>query len=369
MIEKEMQVSVQKFLKILWATLSLLVLIISLWIIFDCFRKTPDQQKLIMNYNSNTNLDYKVYLKPNKFYERSFMEKNKKYISSIIDYIDVDLNYMFNTTALSDTTYSYSVSAVISSDYDLNGVAAELWSKSYQLVAPKSLTKTSSSGFQIKENLKLDYNKYDSLATSFKEQYGIASDTKLTILINIRSNTTIKDYSKSVPATKTISLVMPLNKAVTDITVTGVEPVSTNVTETIKGGRHINYVLLVSSVIAMLVSAPICFISFYKLFKITNVSQYIVEQKRILKGYGDVIAEVTTKPDLSGLKIIEVKDFEDLVNIEEELRVPILFYELIHESESWFIITTSTQAYRYVLKSHADLEEIYNKGNKTKENI
>ena len=46
-----------------------------------------------------------------------------------------------------------------------------------------------------------------------------------------------------------------------------------------------------------------------------------------------------------------------------------MFYELIHESESWFIITTSTQAYRYVLKSHADLEEIYNKGNKTKENI
>ena len=163
MIEKEMQVSVQKFLKILWATLSLLVLIISLWIIFDCFRKTPDQQKLIMNYNSNTNLDYKVYLKPNKFYERSFMEKNKKYISSIIDYIDVDLNYMFNTTALSDTTYSYSVSAVISSDYDLNGVTAELWSKSYQLVAPKSLTKTSSSGFQIKENLKLDYNKLQDM--------------------------------------------------------------------------------------------------------------------------------------------------------------------------------------------------------------
>ena len=73
-------------------------------------------------------------------------------------------------------------------------------------------------------------------------------------------------------------------------------------------------------------------------------------------------------PRVAG-KIIEVKDFEDLVNIEEELRVPILFYELIHESESWFIITTSTQAYRYILKSHADLEEIYNKGNKTKENI
>lgn len=364
MIEKEMQVGVQKFLKILWATISLLVLIISLWIIFDCFKKTPDQQKTVMNYSSNSSLEYKVYLKPNKFYERSYLEKNKKYISSIIDYVDVDLNYMFNTTVLSDTTYSYSISAVISSDYDLNGVTAELWSKTYQLVAPKSLTKTSSSGFQIKEKLKLDYNKYDSLATNFKEQYGIASDTKLTILVSIRSNTTTTDYTKSIPVTKTISLVMPLNKSVTDITLSGLEPVSNNVTETIKGERHVNYVLLIASVIATLVSAPICFISFYKLFKITNVSQYIVEQKKILKGYGDVIAEVTTKPDLHGLKIIEVKEFEDLINIEEELRVPILFYELIHESESWFIITTSTQAYRYILKSHADLEEIYNKGHK-----
>ena len=184
MIKKEMQVSVQKFLKILWASISLLIVIISIWIIFDCFKKTPDQEKLITNYNSNTNLDYKVYLKPNKFYERSYLDKDKKYISNIINYVDVNLNYIFNTTVLSDTSYSYNVSAVISSDYESNGVTAELWSKTYQLVAPKTLTKNSSSGFQIKENLKIDYSKYDTLANNFKEEYGISADTKLTILVN-----------------------------------------------------------------------------------------------------------------------------------------------------------------------------------------
>ena len=37
MSEKEIQVSVQKALKILYATISLIVLIIAVWIIVDCF--------------------------------------------------------------------------------------------------------------------------------------------------------------------------------------------------------------------------------------------------------------------------------------------------------------------------------------------
>ena len=63
---------------------------------------------------------------------------------------------------------------------------------------------------------------------------------------------------------------MPLNKAVTDITVNGISPTSKNITEFIKGEVKINYVLLIPSIIIALISAPICFISFYKLFKITN---------------------------------------------------------------------------------------------------
>ena len=63
--------------------------------------------------------------------------------------------------------------------------------------------------------------------------------------------------------------------------------------------------------------------------------------------------------DLYGLKIIEVKEFDDLINIAEELRVPIWFYELSDKDESWFVITTSTQAYRYILKTNIDWQGIY----------
>ena len=50
MSEKEIQVSIQKVLRIIYATVSLIVLIISLWIIFDSFQKTPDEQKFVANY-------------------------------------------------------------------------------------------------------------------------------------------------------------------------------------------------------------------------------------------------------------------------------------------------------------------------------
>lgn len=359
MSEKEIQVSVQKALKILYATISLIVLIIAVWIIVDCFKKTPDQQKMVMNYTVTPSVDYKVFLKPNNFYDRNYLDKGKKYIANIIDYVDFNFNYKYNTTRQVNTVYTYSIDATISSEYESSGAVAELWSKRYNLLPQKTLTKNDNTGFNISENLKLDYNKYDKLAAKFREEYGIAADTKLTLIFNINTTSTLEGYEKPITDSKTVKVDMPLNKVVTDISTDKIETVNDTITETIPGERHINYVLLIGAVIAVVITAPASAISFYKLFKITNVSQYIVQQKKILKSYGDVIAEVTTKPDLYGLKIIEVKDFENLINIEDELRVPILFYELVEQSESWFVITTSTQAYRYILKSQVDLQGIY----------
>lgn len=350
MSDKEKQVFIQKIIRIIIATVSLIVFIISLWILLDCFKKPVSRNELIVSYNSNTNLDYKVYLKPNKFYEKKYLEKDKKYLSSIIDYINIDLNYIFSATKKLNTNYYYSVNAKISSDYESNGVTAELWSKDYVLVPSESNT-SNSSNFKIDKELKIDYEKYDTLAKNFKEEYGVVADTKLTITININSTSKLEGYASNLSDKRTITLVMPLNKAVADITVTGIEPATNNITKTVTPENKVNYVLLSVSIILLIISLPTGFISFYKLFKITNVSQYIMQQKRILKSYGDIIAEVTTKPDLRDIKVIRVKEFEDLINIEEELRVPILFYELRDKDESWFVINTVGQAYLYVLKS------------------
>ncbi len=353
MSEKEKKVSIQKFTKIFLGTLFLIVLIMSLWIIVDCFKKTPDRTETVANYSSKPTIDYRVYLKPNRFYEQKYLTKDKKYISNIIDYIEIDFGYLFNSSKSIDYTYTYKVDANVSSQYELNGSVAELWKKTYNIIPAKTVT---DKGLNVKTNekIKIDYSKYDSLAKGFREEYGVVAETKLTINIDISLSG--KLGSDTMNEAKTITLTMPLNKAVTDVAVLGDNATTKDITKDIKGETNVNYVLLIPAIFLALVSAPLTVMTFYKLFKITNVSQYIVEQKKILKGYGDIIAEVTTKPDLQDLKIVEVKNFEDLINIEEELRVPIIFYELSGKDESWFIITSGTQAYRYILKSNIHMD-------------
>ncbi|MBO7079749.1 MAG: DUF5305 domain-containing protein, partial [Bacilli bacterium] len=349
MSEKEKKVSIQKFTKIFLGTLFLIVLIMSLWIIVDCFKKTPDRTETVANYSSKPTVDYKVYLKPNKFYEQKYLTKGKKYISNIIDYIEIEFNYLFSSSKPVNYTYTYKVDADVSSQYELNGSIAELWKKNYNLLPSKTVVEKGTN-VKTSEKIRIDYAKYDSLAKGFREEYGVVAETKLTVSIDL--SLTGKYESDSMSEAKTITLTIPLNKAVTDVSVLGDNSTTKDITRTVKGETNVNYVLLVPAIILALVSAPLAAITFYKLFKITNVSQYIIEQKKILKGYGDIIAEVTTKPDLQDLKIVEVKNFEDLLNIEEELRVPIIFYELSGNDESWFIITSGTQAYRYILKSN-----------------
>ena len=358
MSEKEKQMWIQKITKIIIATVSLIVLIISLWIMFDCFKKPQDQENFIVNYSSGATADYRVYLKPNKFYDQKSLGKGNKYVSNLIDYIDIDLGYSFKSTLISDSSFSYNVEAIISSDYELNGKSAELWSKKFVLYPTKTSSSNSTVTHNYKESIRIsNYSQYETLAKRFREEYGIVADTKLTIVINVDATSNIKgNYNKNVKDSKKITLVMPLNKSVTDISVSGVGESSKNVTQTVKGEMHINYFLLIVSIILIVVSAPICIITFYKLFKITNVSQFILQLRKILKGYGDIIAEVTTKPDLKGLNIIEVKEFEDLINIEEELRVPILYYELEKDNEAWFIITTGNQVYRYILRASSHIK-------------
>lgn len=353
MSEKEKKVSIQKLTKIFFGTLFLIVLVMSLWIIFDCFKKTPDRTELVANYTSKPTINYRVYLKPNKFYEQKFLTKDKKYISNIIDYIEIDFDYSFSSSKAVNYTYNYKVDANINSQYELNGSVAELWKKTYNLVPLKTETKQSSF-VKTSEKVRIDYNKYDDLAKKFRDEYGVVADTKLTVNIDVSINGTVE--SNNLSEAKTITLTIPLNKAVTDVTVLGESPSTNNITKNIKGETNVNYVLLIPALLIALASLPATIVTFYKLFKITNVSQYLVEQRKILKGYGDIIAEVTTKPDLLDLKIVEVKNFEDLINIEEELRVPIIFYELSGKDESWFIITSGTQAYRYILKSNVEME-------------
>ena len=82
---------------------------------------------------------------------------------------------------------------------------------------------------------------------------------------------------------------------------------------------------------------------------INKKTYYTKNYNKIIKNYSDIIVEVSTQPNLENLEILEIKNFDDLVDTEEELKSPILLYEIKKQKESWFIIIHNKYAYRYIL--------------------
>ena len=107
---------------------------------------------------------------------------------------------------------------------------------------------------------------------------------------------------------------------------------------------------LVVGIILLLVSLFLLKLLWSSLIKITKKSEYVIELNKILKEYADIIAESDNLPDLTQYDVVNIKHFNDLVDIEEELRSPILYTEVSEDYESWFIILSNKTAYKYVLK-------------------
>ena len=71
--------------------------------------------KRVMTYKESSDIDYKVMLKDNEFYEDNYLDKDKGYIASIIDSILIT-NYNYKVDFSEDVDYDYSYKVVAEID-------------------------------------------------------------------------------------------------------------------------------------------------------------------------------------------------------------------------------------------------------------
>ena len=146
-----------------------------------------------------------------------------------------------------------------------------------------------------------------------------------------------------------ISMKIPLSDSTTKFTLKTDKPENKTVfKENSQINKTNNQQVLLGSI--LLTFCVVTFmLTFRSLFNITKKSQYQLLLNKILKSYGEVIIEVNNPINLTKNKIIEVKTIEDMIDIEEELKIPIEYYEEIEDEEGWFIIEHSEKTYRFIL--------------------
>ena len=84
------------------------------------------------------------------------------------------------------------------------------------------------------------------------------------------------------------------------------------------------------------------------LFQIKTKTKYIKKLNKILKDYNDIIIETETKFDLKNYKVIKVKNINEMIDLEDELRIPINLYK--EEDMATFTLLTNNIIYIYILE-------------------
>ena len=319
-------------------------LLIALFFLFIYISNNKGQY---ITYNENSNVDYKVYLKQKDFYKKEYLDKDKSYVASLINTIST--NFKYNLSFSPKTKYKYSYRIAIEIDVEDEKDNSSIYHVSEDLV-----TKTLSENvgdLEINEDLSVNYSQYNNRISKFKDIYdlnNIVSKLNINLYVNIQD---IENATKDLKERKVSSLTIPLTEKTVSVDI-GDESIVNN-------NKQIDLVRTTDSVWAISASILFFFVSIiYTMFLIlysrkTRTAQMIYEKeiKSIMNNYDSYIQKINGSYDIGTSQVLKIETFNDMLEIRDTLRQPILMLENEQKNGTFFIIpATNSIIYTYALR-------------------
>ena len=306
-----------------------------------------------INYEEKSNVDYKVYLKENNFYETNYLGKDMAYVASLIDYIDASFTYNFNIDNKSNVNFTYDAIGVLTiADTTGNSIFFE---KEYNLLNSNRETISNDTTYSVNKNIRIDYNYYNALANQFKTSYGIDTTSTLTVYFRVKeegNNTTYNINNNS-----NMSLVIPLSQRAVNIKL--------DYTEVNQNNKVLNdSLVLVNNYLYITIGIILIIISILFTIKLVRLLKVIIPRKnvydkyvnKILREYDRLIIETSTPPRIEESRVINVSKFEELLDARDNLKLPIKYYVVTRHQKGYFYISHNEELYLLTIKK-IDLEE------------
>lgn len=308
-------------------------------------------KNVLMTYEEESNITYNVLLKNNPFYPTASLGMNQQYPASLINKINIKYKYDFKTSEKGNYTYRYFTTAtiVINKKNDTSSQNSNLLlNKTYQLENEISGKEQNKDKFSIEKTYSINYSDYNNFVTAYKNTYNLSVDSYLKVTMYVEITDTYQD--NSVIQNKTMELQIPLAVNTVAITINnqvdknGVIEKDTNVIES-------NYFFIVLALIMLILSVLLFIQELKKVLKSDKKqSKYINELNKIISSNSEVIVKVKNKINLKDNNIIEVESMNELLDAQNELRIPIAYFETKRNEEGCFVIVNGKEAWRYILK-------------------
>ncbi len=336
----------------LYSLLIILFLVLSIVFLTKSFSAKSGEQ---INYKEISHVDYKVYLKKNNFYETEYLGKDMAYVASLIKSIEVDFSYLFNITKESDLDFDYDiVGRLLITD---NNGQKVFFQKDYNLLKKEYEKMTDNTSFDVNKKIDIDYAYYNNLANNFKSSYGINTKSNLIVMMNIHKKNSA-DSNFNIDNSGRMSLTIPLSEKAIDIKMDYKEINKNSQIFTDMSVVVNNYIYMILSAVTIIGMIAVI-VPFVKLIlrsrtKKTPYDKYV---NKILREYDRLIVETLTPPNTTDSSYVtKVKDFEELLDVRDNLGLPIKYYIITKHEKCNFYINHNNEVYLLIVKA-TDLEK------------
>ena len=305
-----------------------------------------------VDYKESSKVDYKVLLKDNTQYDEKYFKNNsqpKIYISSLIKNIDTNFDYEFSINEKSNIEFEYNIIAkLVILNIDSTKV---FYDDEIELIGNKKVKLTNEKKLNIHENIMLDFDYYNNLANSFRQKYGLNTNSYIEIILNVKGKNLDDIFDLNDKYKRSIKI--PLSQQEVDIQIADDNASIVHKVIT-KNKLLVSNRLCISIGLISLVIAIICFVKMINMFmkvyspKNTKYDKYI---KKILKEYDRLIVNTTTAPDITNYRIVRINSFAELLDVHDNLNLPIRYYVITEHHKSIFYVTHNNEVYVYIVKA------------------
>lgn len=303
----------------------------------------------LIKYKINSDIDYKVYLRPNEFYETDYLEKDMVYVASLIDKIKVKYDYKFNVNRNSNIDFDYKIIGrlVIASTNN----QSVFYEKQYDLTDEFNDSIKAKTDYSINKEVSIDYPYYNSLANKFRSNYAVNTNSYLEVYLLVNEKNAKDNYYELNNKSKAI-LTIPLSQQEINITLNN-QNIDEN-KQLVSNSKFIvkNTGYLVISIILMIFMIVLMIYIIKKIVLLTNnKSKYDIYIEKILRGYDRIIVNIKTIPNFENYNIIKVESFQEIIDVRDNFKCPINYYVITPHQKCEFFVINNNDLYIYVVKA------------------
>ena len=323
-----------------------LFLMLLLFGTYQIFESTSIVQEEIISFVEQGNVSYSVCLIKNKFYDEKCLGMNQSYVATLIDNIPLKFNYKFGGNAVYvDKPVKYRIMGTLV--IQNTDTSSKYFEKEYVLKDFVKADNAVGNFYNINDEITIDYDYYNQIANTFKSNYGVDIDSYLNVSLLVYNEI---DKSYNVPNSSSLSIKIPLSLKTIQISASDVNDESSHMlTKNHFSIDNLGFFIFGGFLVLLSIVSFVFFISlFRKRFRRKSIYDKVLS--KYLKEYDRLIVGTKSLPKFSDYNLLKIDSFGELVDVRDNLRLPIMYYNVVSHRKSYFYVLQDSNLYLYTLK-------------------